>query len=393
MTEVERRGADPALMRRINAVNTLRVLHGGAPMTLTKIVEATGLARKTAEAAVERLVAEGLAVELPPDGMERAVGRPARSFRFRAEAGYVLGVDIGVHRVTALLADLRGQVVARAVAGVSRTTGRAARIAATRAVVEQCLAAADVGPEAVWATTAGTPGLVADGGYVSLCHVLPQWSEFPLADELARQLPGRVAAENDTNLSAVAERWQGAARDVDSMVWVLTGRRISAAILIGGELYRGADGAAGEIGWVPELGWSTLSQQRLSFSGAEHTRAGEAAASTISRAAAGDADARRELEQFAATLAPGLTALTLVLNPRCLVIGGGVAAAGDLLLDAVAAHMRPHCLRMPDLRASTLGPDSVALGAVRHSLDRVEQVLFATGARPPEPLVTRPRHT
>ena len=102
------RGADPALLRRINAVNTLRVLYPGAPMTLTKIVEATGLARRTVEAAVDGLGARGLAVELPPAGPERSVGRPARSFRFRAEAGHVLGLDIGVHQVTALLADLCG---------------------------------------------------------------------------------------------------------------------------------------------------------------------------------------------------------------------------------------------------------------------------------------------
>lgn len=383
MTSAQRRGADPALMRQLNAVSTLRVLHPGTPLTLTRIVAATGLARKTAEAAVERLIAEGLAVELPPDGLERAVGRPARSFRFRAEAGRVLGIDIGVRRITALLADLHGEVTARAVRTVSRTAGRAERVGLAVAAADECRREAGIDAGAVWATTAGTPGLVEADGYVSLCHVLPEWSGFRLSDALAAAgTGGPVQVENDTNLSAVAERWRGAAQDVDSMVWVHTGRRISAAILLDGRLYRGADGAAGEIGWVPELGWSQLSEQPLSFTAAAHTRAGEAALGTIRRAIAGDRAARRELDGFAASLAPGLTALALVLNPRCLVIGGGVAAAGDLLLDAVAAHMRPHCLRLPDLRVSTVGPDSVALGAVRLGLDRVERSLFATGTAP-----------
>lgn len=383
MTSAQRRGADPALMRQLNAVSTLRVLHPGTPLTLTRIVAATGLARKTAEAAVERLIAEGLAVELPPDGLERAVGRPARSFRFRAEAGRVLGIDIGVRRITALLADLHGEVTARAVRTVSRTARRAERVGLAAAAADECRREAGIDAGAVWATTAGTPGLVEADGYVSLCHVLPEWSGFRLSDALAAAgTGGPVRVENDTNLSAVAERWRGAAQDVDSMVWVHTGRRISAAILLDGRLYRGADGAAGEIGWVPELGWSQLSEQPLSFTAAAHTRAGEAARGTIRRAIAGDRDARRELDGFAASLAPGLTALALVLNPRCLVIGGGVATAGNLLLDAVAAHMRPHCLRLPDLRVSTVGPDSVALGAVRLGLDRVERALFATGTAP-----------
>lgn len=374
---VEQRGADPALMREINAVNTLRVLYRGEPMTLTKIVEATGMARRTAEAAVERLIADGLAVELPPSQGDRAVGRPARSFRFQADAGHVLGIDIGVHRVVAVLADLHGDIRARSEYVVSRSTGRAERLAVAFTAAAECRRQAGVGPDAVWATTAGTPGLVERSSYVSLCHVIPEWSEFSLADELATALPGPVQVENDTNLSALAERWRGAARGIDSMVWVLTGRRISAAILIDGRLYRGADGAAGEIGWLPELGWSELSEQTLSFTGADRTQAGETAATTISRALAGDDDARREIDSYAASLSPGLTALALALNPRCMVIGGGIAAAGDALLDALAAHMRPHCLRLPDLRMSTLGHDSVALGAVRHSLDLVERRLFS----------------
>lgn len=378
MSQMPRRGADPALLREINSVATLRALHDGAPMTLTKIVAATGLARKTAEAAVERLVNEGLAVELPPSPDDRSVGRPARSFQFRAEAGYVLGMDIGVRRVTALLADLRGTVRATSELVVPRTAGRSQRIAVALRAVEDARTQAGVELDDIWATTAGTPGLVEDSAYVSLCHVIPEWSEFSLAAALAEGLPGLVQVENDTNLSAIAERWRGVARDVDSMVWVLTGRRSKAAVLIDGRLYRGADGAAGEIGWLPELGWSRLSEQTLSYTGAERTAAGDAAATTINRALTGDADARRELDTYAASLAPGLAALTLALNPRCLVIGGGIAAAGDLILPAIAEHLEPHCLRLPDLRMSALGHDSVALGAIRHSLDRVERRLFST---------------
>ncbi|MFW6204134.1 MAG: ROK family transcriptional regulator, partial [Actinomycetota bacterium] len=305
MSQRPRRGADPALLREINAVATLRALHDGEPMTLTKIVDATGLARKTAEAAVERLVSDGLAVELPPSPEDRSVGRPARSFQFRAEAGYVLGMDIGVHTVSALLADLRGTVRARSESGVPRTAGRSQRVAAALRAAADARSQAGVEPDKVWATTAGTPGIVEGSAYVSLCHVIPEWSEFSLADELADGLPGPVQIENDTNLSAVAERWCGAARDVDSMVWVLTGRRSKAGVLIDGRLYRGADGAAGEIGWLPELGWPQLSEQTLSYTGAERTEAGEAAATTINRALAGDAGARRELDTYAAALAPG----------------------------------------------------------------------------------------
>lgn len=379
MSDTSPRGADPALLREMNAVATLRVLHRGAPMTLTKIVAATGLARRTAEAAVERLIADGLAEELQPSPDARPVGRPARSFQFRADAGYVLGLDIGVRKITALLADLHGTIRATSEIVVASKAGRSLRIGAALEAAEHCRTQAHADTGDVWATTAGTPGLVEDSAYVSLCHVIPDWSGFSLADELAASSAGAVVqVENDANLSAIAERWCGVAQDVDSMVWVLTGRRIKAAILIDGRLYRGADGAAGEIGWAPELGWSRLSEQTLSFTGIHRTDAGDEAATTIQRALAGDERSRQELDTYAASLAPGLTALTLALNPRCLVIGGGIAAAGEAILQPISEQMKPHCLRLPDLRMSTLGRDSVALGAVRHSLDLVERRLFST---------------
>ena len=369
--------ADPALMRRINAASTLRVLYDGDAMTLTALAEATGLARKTAEAAVDRLVEEGLVEEIAPSVTGRPVGRPARAFRFRPDAGHVLGIDIGVHRVVAMIADLAGEITARTELAVSRTALRAERLGAVATAVRRCSAAAGVDPSGLWATTVGTPGLVEDSDRVTLCHVLPDWSGFSPGQALADVIPGEIGTENDTNLSALAEHWRGAAVGVDSLVWVRTGRRSSAAIMIDGTLYRGHDGAAGEIGWSPDLGWSELSENPLSFAGAASTREGAHAGHVVARAQAGDADAVDAIDAFARSLTPGLTALVLALNPRRLVIGGGIAAAGDTLLRAIDGHMLPHCLRMPELRTSALGPDSVGLGAVRLGMNKVETQLFA----------------
>lgn len=369
-------------MRRINAASTLRVLYDGATMTLTELTEATGLARKTAEAAVDRLVDDGLVEEVAPSVTARPVGRPARAFRFRPDAGHVLGIDVGRHRVVALIADLVGEITARTELAVSRTALRAERLDAVATAVRRCSATAGVELSELWATTVGTPGLVENCDHVSLCHVLPDWSGFSPGQALAEVIPGEISTENDTNLSALAEHWRGAAVGVDHLVWVRTGRRTSAAIMIDGALYRGHDGAAGEIGWSPDLGWSELSEHPLSFAGAASTREGAHAGHVVARARAGDPDAAGAIDAFARSLAPGLTALVLALNPSCLVIGGGIAAAGDTLLRAIDGHMRPNCLRMPELRTSSLGPDSVGLGAIRLGLNKVETQLFAMLSRP-----------
>lgn len=368
---------DPALLRRINAVTTLRVMRGAGPLTLTHIVELTGLSRRTAEAVVNDLITDGWVEEFSADTSSGRVGRPARSFRFRAESGYVVGLDIGAYAIRVMLADFDGVVVSRHIEPVHTTDSRAQRLAATRNAIRACLQAADVSRDKVRAVAVGTPGLVNPSGHVTLCQVLPEWSDFALADELRRSFSCPITIENDVNVCAVGERWNGAAVGADNLVWVLTGRRTNAGVIIGGELYRGHDGAAGEIGWLPELGWKQVRDQALSYLGASGTDEGGEAEAIVEAAAADDPNALAAIDKFAETLSHGIAALVLVVNPQLLVIGGGLAVAGTPLLDALRRHLEPRCLRLPDIRASHLGLDAVAAGAVRIALDHVEETLFS----------------
>ncbi|MCT9143082.1 MarR family transcriptional regulator, partial [Streptomyces violarus] len=103
-------GGDPSLLRRINSAVVLHALRATDCATLTEITRVTGLSRPTVEGVVEGLIEAGLVVEkAAEEGAARRQGRPARRFRFRAEAGHLLGLEIGAHRVAALLADLDGR--------------------------------------------------------------------------------------------------------------------------------------------------------------------------------------------------------------------------------------------------------------------------------------------
>ncbi|MDG4864912.1 helix-turn-helix domain-containing protein, partial [Streptomyces sp. T-3] len=104
-------GGDPSLLRRINSAVVLHALRGADFATLTEITRITGLSRPTVEGVVEGLIHAGLVVDSPAEeGTARRQGRPARRFRFRAEAGHLLGLEIGPHRVAAALSDLDGRI-------------------------------------------------------------------------------------------------------------------------------------------------------------------------------------------------------------------------------------------------------------------------------------------
>lgn len=376
MSTLKSRGADPALMRRINAVTTLRALHGAGPLTLAVIRERTGLSRSTVEGVLDDLVAQGQVEEIPADPAAGQLGRPARQFRFRSETGYVLGLDIGAHSVQALVADLDGTIHARHREPTSRSATRAERLTATRTAIRRGLGKAKISRTQLRAAACGTLGIV-DDGTVTVCRVLPEWNEFDLRAQLGDWLDCPLVIENDINLSAIAERWRGAATDADNMTWVSVGRSFAVGIILDGRLFRGARGAAGEFGWINELGWDKVIAHPLASLGSSDAAAAKRAHRILDRARADNRQELAAIDEFARLLAPGLSAIILAYNPGTLVIGGAAAQAADVLLDRLTAHLTPRCLVMPRLYVSSLGDQATATGAVRLALDRAHQTLFA----------------
>ncbi|MEJ3746240.1 ROK family protein [Actinomycetes bacterium KLBMP 9797] len=334
------------MLRRLNAAATLRGLRVAGEATLTELASAVSLSRPTTEGALGELIIRGLVEEVPAQP-GKGLGRPARRYRFRAEAGYALGLEIGADRAVLFVADLDGHVVATRRANLRAAWPPRQRLTAVRAAVRAGLAAAGVSRRQLWTVAAGTPGVVGPDGTVAYCTVLPDWQGIELARELSRSFPCPVLVENDANLAAVAERWRGAARDVDDLVYVLAGPHTGVGVVIGGRLHRGRWGAAGEVGVLPELG--------LRDTGAELSRAG--------------------LGAVAERMARGVAAVVLAIDPELVVVGGPlILAAGDLV-----AELRPHVaalgLSPTRIEASELGDESVALGALRTALDHIDTTL------------------
>ncbi|KND36288.1 ROK family transcriptional regulator, partial [Streptomyces acidiscabies] len=239
-------GGDPSLLRRINSAVVLHALRAAERATLTEVTRVTGLSRPTVEGVVEDLIGAGLVVEEAADvTVVRRQGRPARRFRFRAEAGYLLGLDIGAHRVSAVVADLDGRVLGAQDRGVAEGASAEERLERARTVVAELLRRAGVPRSALRAVGVGTPGIVETDGTVRLCAALPEWTGLRLGERLSRSFKCPVLVENDANAAAVAEHWKGAAVDSDDVVLVLAGLSPGAGSLIGGRLHRGYGGGAG----------------------------------------------------------------------------------------------------------------------------------------------------
>ncbi|SEF76751.1 Sugar kinase of the NBD/HSP70 family, may contain an N-terminal HTH domain [Nonomuraea solani] len=355
-------GGDLSRLRQLNALAVIKALQGGPSLTLTEVAKHTGLSRASTEDVVRELLGKGWLAEA--GATAGGVGRPARRYRFRADAGRVLGIDIGGHKIRAVVADLDGNVEHSAGVPVTPEMGRLDRLAAVDRAAAECLAAAGMTGADVWASGVGTTGLVDGSGRVLLSEALPEWTGVDLAAHVRRLAPAPVLVENDSKLAALAECWRGVARYAKDMVFLLAGLRTGAGLVIDGKLHRGFANASGEIGALPVLGW--LRAQ-------EHLTAASGEASDVFAAArAGDKAANAAVRRYVKDLALGASALVLALDPQMVVVGGGFSRSADVLIEPLRRELDRWCIRTPEVRMSALGDEAVVLGAVRLALDDVE---------------------
>jgi predicted NBD/HSP70 family sugar kinase len=376
-------GGDSSLLRRINSAVTLHSLRGGDALTLTQLVGDTGLSRPTVEGVIEGLIESGLVVEVHPDpdsrrgDSTRQRGRPARHFRFRAEAGHLLGIEIGTHGARVALADLTGRIIGSYARPIDESTGATERLGLVRATVAELLRRCNVSRDTLWAVGVGTPGVVDAEGVVRLGTALPGWTGLELGARLRRSFRCPVLVENDANLAAIGEHWKGAAAGMGDVVFVLAGLSPGAGSLINGRLHRGFGGAAGEIGSLHLLGRESNPAQLLSAPSKPIDPLDEAAVARVLRLAEqGDQVALDVRDRFLTRLVRDVAALVLAIDPEIVVIGGW-AAGLDGVLDPLREQLTRMCLRPPEVRLSALGDDVIATGALRLALEHAEEQLFS----------------
>ena len=358
-------GGDLSRLRQLNALSVLRVLRDEKPLTLTELARRTGLSRASTEDVARELLARGWVSELAPEA--GTVGRPARRYRFRADAGRILGVDVGGHKVLAMVTDLEGAVLNATRIGVSPKVGRRERLAAIYDCIAGTLAGAGVTPDQIWSTGVATTGLVDSTGKVMLSDSVPEWTGVDLADHVRRLVPGPVRVENDCKLAALAESWRGVARYAKNVVFLLAGLRTGAGLIIDGKLHRGFANAAGEIGALPAAGWLRAPQNLYDCLGS-----GGDVEDVFLAARDGNRDAVRAVRGYVRDIAVGVSALVLTLDPEIVVIGGGFSRSADVLVEPLRRELDRWCLRTPEIRVSEFGAEGVALGAVRLALEATQ---------------------
>lgn len=257
------------------------------------------------------------------------------------------------------------------------------------------------GPIAAAGISIGGPLDHAAGMVVNFPH-LPGWKNIPLAERIADALGVPARLDNDANLGALAEHRWGAGRGYDDMVYLTLSTGIGGGVIVNGRLLHGVGSGAGEVGHItvqtdgPRCACGNPGCLEMMASGtAIARRATEAilgeplketslrdalsggegitAAAVFREAAAGDDLARRIVGSTAEYIAIGLGSIIHILAPPLIVLGGGVAQAGEMLLGPIRERLRAHVSYVPleriRLEGAQLGHDSALIGAATLALD------------------------
>jgi glucokinase-like ROK family protein len=371
-------------LRRLNRLRVIRALRDEGQISRADIARRTGLSRSTVSSLVADLQADGLVVERPEPGSAYGAqgGRPPILLSFDASAGAAVGIDFGHSHLRVAVSDLASTILAERTRPLDTDHDAQEGLDAAADLVSETLADAGVPRSAVIGAGMGLPGPIEQSlGVVGSSAILPGWIGMTAETEMRRRLDIPVMVDNDANLGALAEAAFGAGRDAGDLVYLKVSSGIGAGLILNGRLYRGSQGLAGELGHVLVDPDGIVC--RCGNRGCLETVAATGALVDLLRrshgedvtvqdmldaARAGDLGCRRVIHDAGRALGQVMATLLNVLNPELLVVGGDLAAAGDLLLDgmreSVSRAALPEASRGAELVAGVLGDRAQVLGAL-----------------------------
>jgi predicted NBD/HSP70 family sugar kinase len=390
--------ANQRAVRRHNLGVVLRHLSEHGPRSRATIALETGLNKTTVSSLVTELIGLDLVVER---GLEQrgTVGRPGQVVELSGEGVVALGLEINVDYLAVRALDLTGAERHRSLDvhdnrhdPVGTVLDRLAGLATAALEAVQAEGLRPVG------ATVALPGLVDAANGALLVAPNLGWTDVAVVDELRERLSGPafpLAADNEANLAALAELWEGTARGFSDVLYVSGEIGVGGGIIVGGELFRGAQGFGGEFGHMTldpggkpcacgsrgcletVAGLEPLLEMAgLDASGASTTTgSGEPVAVLAGRARAGDEKALAALGEGGRWLGIAIASAANLLNFQAVVLGGFFGQLSTWLAAPIARELEVHVLAsewaVPRLLPSTLGPEAAVRGAAAQSLRRV----------------------
>ena len=375
----------PGSTTSLRVANQRRVLtallaHGTDVFTQSDLARETGLAAGTVSSIVRELADHDIVTTVP------GAGRRGTTVRLGRGAGLAAGVDFGHRHLAVVLGDMAGGVVGEARERIDAGLLHEVGLERARTMLDRLLTEHGVGRSEVRTIGLGLPAPITDD-VVLASSILPAWEGVNVRGAATEALGGVVHVENDANLGALAEHRRGLGRGHRNVVYVKVSSGVGAGLILDGQIFHGTSGTAGEIGHLTLDDRGPLCRcgsrgclEAYAATGTALAMMGEQLPDAgiddvIDAAKAGNVSALRVFEDAGLHLGWGLAAVTNLINPGVIVVGGDMSHAGDLILDSARLGLRRHVLAgaaaTPVLVAS-LGDRASAVGALLLAIEATD---------------------
>jgi len=373
---------DPALIKKINTAIVLEAILKHAPLSRAEISELTGLNKATVSSLVQDLIDRHLVLEIGQG--KSSGGRKPVMLLFNANAGYAIGVDLGVNVVRGVLTGLSGEI---AFESELQLTSSEPEI-----VISQLISCIDhlqeqipSCPYGLVGIGIGVPGLVDDNGTILFAPNLG-WSQVPLQQRLEEHYSVAVTIDNEANAGAQGEQKYGIGRGIAHQVYVSVGIGIGTGIILNKELYKGATGFSGELGHLPivpngkacrcgnEGCWELYASEHALLTQAQSLGYNLDFAGLLAAAEAGDTRIQDLFHQIGQALGSGIASIINIFNPEVIIIGNRMSRArkwiDSALTETIARRALPYHRQHVKLLFAELQDKSAVRGAAYYAISR-----------------------
>lgn len=379
--------ATASTLALVNQTAILDVLKSKGPMSKTQIGEETGLSPATVNRLTTALISDGLVAR---HGVEPSTGgRPPILLAFAGTAHVVAAVQIRSDLVVGALVDFEGAIVERLEREVP-TSGPAAGLETYREIIGELERLGDGRGTPILGIGISATGIITPAGHVSGLDP-ERWGRLTVR-QLEDGRRASIVVENDANALAIGELHRGIGRESPNFVTLLLERGLGAGIVANGSLYRGANSAAGEIGFLlvesssfgrrfedagdleTRISPSTITRQ-ADLDGIAHD--GELSAmQLITLAHDGDARAAPLAGRVLDDIARALGALASILDPEYIVLGEGLDRGSDFIAPALRSRLEGRIQHVPEITTASLGADAALLGAAEMAIRAASQSAY-----------------
>ncbi|MCH1624616.1 ROK family transcriptional regulator [Ferdinandcohnia quinoae] len=338
------------VVKKNNKALVLQLIMEKEPISRADIAQVSGLNKTTVSSLVTELLTEELIYESGPG--ESSGGRRPVILHFNKNAGYAIGIDIGVNYVLCILTDLKGKVLIEKNEMVNRTP-YSTIISIVQKMIQSIIDEMPSSKYGIIGIGIGVPGIVNKEGTILLAPNLG-WTNIQLKEDIEKLFDVPVIIENEANAGAIGEQRFGIAQDYKNIIYISAGIGIGVGIILNKELYQGNNGYSGEMGhMIIDINGK---QCNCGSRGCWEAYASESALlemvhpnidsleSLISLAENGDEVAQDLFDKIGTYLGFGINNIINTFNPDYVIIGNRMALAKEWIEQPIRTTIENHTL-------------------------------------------------